>query len=150
MSKFWRLSPWITRLILLFPATIFVRIGVRGVANIAAAIGERGLVFTSGNGATIARVGFGAFPLACGLFILGCMVFESCLPAALGLVLTMDVLVLIVRVVGMYADSSVAENMHLVRAEVLLFFLTSAGIVIEFLRRRRGDHAKLSSATVSG
>ena len=61
--------------------------------------------------------------------------------------MTLDVVVLVVRVAGMFADSSVAENMHLVRAEVLLFLLTATGILIEFFRTRRVVPAQLTPTT---
>jgi hypothetical protein len=51
--------------------------------------------------------------------------------------LTLDLAILTVRVVGMFADSSVAENMPLVRAELLLLFLIALGMLIEVLRKRR-------------
>ena len=40
MNRFWRLSSWITRLILLLPTALFAAIGVRYLANVAA-VGER-------------------------------------------------------------------------------------------------------------
>jgi hypothetical protein len=64
-------------------------------------------------------------------------------------VATLDVVVLIVRVVGMFADSSVPENMLLVRAELLLLFLTAIGILIEIFRKRHVVAAELPSAMVS-
>ncbi len=137
MNRPWKLSPWITRFILMFPALLFLGIGVHDLSNVTTIMGARGIAFSSGNGVTVARVGFGAFPLACGLFLLGCVFFERYMLAALAFVATLDVVVLIVRVAGMFADSSLSENMPLVRAEVLLFFLTGMGILNEFSRRRR-------------
>lgn len=55
---------------------------------------------------------------------------------AFALVATLDFVVLIVRIVSMFADSSVPENLPLVRAEVLLLALAVAGLLIEFGRRR--------------
>lgn len=65
--------------------------------------------------------------------------------AALAFVATLDVVVLIVRVAGMFADSSVRENVPLVRAELVLLFLTVIGSLIEFFRRRRVIAAQLES-----
>ena len=70
---------------------------------------------------------------------------ERYLLAALAFVATLDVVVLIVRVAGMFADSSVRENVPLVRAELVLLFLTVIGSLIEFFRRRRVIAAQLES-----
>lgn len=137
MNRFWKISPWIARMILMFPTLLFMSIGIRDLSNVATVMGARGIAFTSGNGVTIARVGFGGFPLACGLFLLGCLFFERHFLTAFTFVGTLDLVVLIVRVVGMVADNSVAENMPLVRAELLLLFLTALGVLIELFRKRR-------------
>jgi hypothetical protein len=50
---------------------------------------------------------------------------------------SLDLMVLIVRVVGMVADNSVSENIPLVRAELLLLFLAAVGVLIELFRKRR-------------
>jgi hypothetical protein len=147
MNRFWKFSPWITRFILMFPALLFASIGIRDLSNIITVMGGRGVAFTSGNGVTVARVGFGAFPLGCGLFLLGCLFFERYLLAAFSFVATLDLVVLVVRIAGMFADSSVPENMPLVRAEVLLLVLTGTGILIELFRRRRVVSAQLAPAT---
>ena len=136
MDGFWRVSTWITRLILAFPTLLFLTIGIRGLSNVTTALGPRGIAFTSGMGLTVARVGFGAFPLACGLFLIGSLFFERRLLTALSFVATLDVVVLIVRIAGMFADASIPENMPLVRAELVLLLLTAIGLVIEFFRRR--------------
>jgi hypothetical protein len=67
----------------MFPTLLFLRIGTRDLSNVTALMGARGIAFTSGNGITVARLGFGAFPLACGLFLFGRLFFERHLLAAL-------------------------------------------------------------------
>lgn len=137
MKTFRKLAPWLTRLIVIFPTALFATIGIQNASHPATAAGARGIVFVSGMGMTVGRIGFGAFPLACGLFLLGCVVSERRLLTALAFVATLDSVVLLVRIAGMFADSSVQENMGLVRAEVLLLVLTGAGAVIERSRKRR-------------
>jgi serine protease DegS len=78
----------------MFPALLFLSIGIRDLSNIVTVMGGRGIAFTSGNGVTVARVGFGGFPLGCGLFLLGCVPFERRLLAALAFVATLDLAVL--------------------------------------------------------
>lgn len=136
MNRFWKLAPWITRLILALPTALFAAIGIRYLIHVAA-VGERGIAFTSGMGMTVGRVGFGAFPLACSLFLLGCLFSERRLLTALAFVATRDSVVLAVRLVSMFADSSIRENIGLVRAEVFLLVLSAAGLLFEFGRKRR-------------
>lgn len=146
MNRFWKQSSWISRLILLLPTALFTVIGVRYLTNVAA-IGERGIAFTSGFGTTVGRVGFGAFPLAFSLFLLGCLVSERRLLTGLAFVATLDSVVLVVRIASMFADSSVPQNLGLVRAEVILLVLTSVGLLLEFARRRRS--AGLSAPAIA-
>jgi hypothetical protein len=56
--------------------------------------------------------------------------------------------VLAVRVFGMTADSTVQENLHLVRAEIGLLVITAIGLVIELSRRAyfSKSHAELRGA----
>ena len=136
MNRFWKLAAWVSRLILAFPTALFAAIGIRYLTNVAA-VSERGIAFTSGVGMTVGRVGFGAFPLACSLFLLGCLFSERRLLTALAFVATLDSVVLAVRIVSMFADSSIRENMGLVRAEVFLLVLSAAGLLFEFGRKRR-------------
>lgn len=136
MKRFWRLAPWITRLILGLPTALFAAIGIRYLVHVTA-VGVRGIAFTSGMGLTVGRVGFGAFPLACSLFLLGCLFSERRLLTALAFVATLDSVVLAVRIVSMFADSSIQENLGLVRAEVFLLALSAAGLLLELGRRRR-------------
>ncbi len=136
MNRFWKLAPWITRLILALPTALFAAIGIRYLTNVAA-VGERGIAFTSGMGMTVGRVGFGAFPLACSLFLLGCLFSERRLLTALAFVAILDSVVLAVRIISMFADYSIRENKGLVQAEVFLLVLSAAGLLFEFGRRRR-------------
>ena len=46
-------------------------------------------------------------------------------------------MVLAVRIVSMFADSSIQENLGLVRAEVFLLVLSAAGLLLELGRKRR-------------
>jgi hypothetical protein len=86
---------------------------------------------------TIARVGFGAFPLACSLFTLSCLLSSRRLLTGLGFVATVMSAALVVRVFGMLADGTTKENMHLVVAELVFFVLMLAGILIERGRRQQ-------------
>ena len=137
MKAFGKVAPWITRLIVIIPTALLATIGIQNVLHPTAVAGARGIVFVSGMGMTVGRIGFGAFPLACGLFLLACMFSERRLLTALTFVATLDSVVLVVRIAGMFADSSFQENMRLVGAEVLLLIVTCVGLLIETNRKQR-------------
>jgi hypothetical protein len=96
-----------------------------------------GMVFSSALGMTIARVGFGGFPLACSLFTLSCLVSRRRVFTGLTFVATVLGVVLGVRLFGMAIDGTVRENMHLVRAETIMLVLFAIAIFLESVRRRR-------------
>jgi hypothetical protein len=135
MEKFWRIAPWLTRLILLPPTVIFTLIALRYIAHPAASAAAQGITFTSGLGVTIARVGFGGFPLGCAIFVATCLISRHRVVTGLTFVAIMVGVLLLVRIFGMTVDSSVAENMKLVRAEIGLLTVTGFGLAIEMGRR---------------
>src|SRR5262245_2305773 len=135
MQTFWKVAPWLTRLLLLLPIVLFARIGVPHVFHPVETLAVRGLAFSSGFGVTTGRIGFGAFPLGLSLFLLGCLLSERRLLIGLSLVATMDAVLLVVRIFGMLADASVHENMKLVYGEVMVLIITGSGIFLELSRR---------------
>ncbi len=141
MKVFPKIAPWVTRLIVTFPAVLFATLGIHNLSHLTTALGARGIVFVSGPGMTVGRIGFGAFPLGCGLFLFGCVFSERRLLTALAFVATLDSVVLVARVISMYTDSSIRENIGLVRAEVLLLLLTGIGIIVELARKRHASPA---------
>jgi hypothetical protein len=63
--------------------------------------------------------------------------FRTPLLTALAFVATLDSVVLVVRIVSMFADSSIRENLGLVRAEVCLLVLRAAGLLLELGQKRQ-------------
>ena len=135
MGKFWQLAPWLTRLILLVPATIFALIASRYFLDPARAGAAIGLSFASPLAVTIVRVGFGAFPLGCSLFTLSCLVSRDRLRIGLGFVALMMALALVVRIAGMLVDHTVSQSMRLVRTESALLVVMAIGAMIDAGRR---------------
>jgi hypothetical protein len=142
MKRLWRLAPWLTRLILLPPTLIFALIASRYLFHPVQAATSVGISFVSPLGLTIARVGFGAFPLACSLFTLSCLVSSRRLLTGLGFVATVMSAALVVRVFGMLADGTTKQNMHLVVAELVFLALMLVGVFIERGRRQQVSPAK--------
>lgn len=133
MSRFWR---WVPQFILMLPIALFSVIGTRYLVH-PVELAARGIDFHSGAGVTVARIGFGAFPLACALFLLGCVVSDRRVLTGLWFVATLDSVVLAARAFAMFADASVHDNLKLIYAEVYLLALTGLGFFLESGRRKR-------------
>jgi hypothetical protein len=141
MERFWRFAPWLTRLLLVPPTFIFAMIASRYLFDPVHTGTAIGLAFEKPVAITITRVGFGAFPLACSLFTLSCLVSTRRVLTGLGFVAMLMAVALGVRVFGMLADGSVQESMKLVRAEAIMLVLFTVGIFIERGRRHQLKHA---------
>jgi hypothetical protein len=136
MEKLWRVAPWLTRIMLVPPTAIFTLIATRYLFHPVETGAEIGLAFNTPLAVTIVRVGFGALPLGCALFTLSCLLSKRRVLTGLGFVSTMIGAALAVRVFGMLADGTVAQNMKLVRAEIGLLVVMTVGILLELGRRR--------------
>ena len=137
MNKFWKVAPWLSRLMLLPPTAIFALIGARYLAHPVASAAAQGIVLAPGLGVTIARVAFGGFPLGCSIFLATYLLSQRRVMIGLTFVAIMIGVVLVVRVFGMTMDSTVQENLKLVNAEAGLLAVTGFGLFLELSRRRR-------------
>ena len=135
MERFWKSASWVSRLVLAPPILIFALIASRYIAHPVEAAAAVGISLQTGMGTTVARVGFGGFPLACSLFLLTCLLSKSRVRMGLSFVAMLVGVVLIVRLVGMQLDASAAENMKLVGAEVGLLIITAIGLALDLRPR---------------
>jgi hypothetical protein len=142
MTRFWKFAPWLTRVMLLAPTVIFALIASRYLVDPVHAGAAVGLAFNSPMAITVTRVASGAFPLACSIFTLSCLVSTRRVLTGLGFVAMIMAVALIVRVSGMLVDGSVRDNMGLVRAESIMLVLFIIGVFIE-----RGRRNQLKQAT---
>lgn len=140
MKTFWRIAPWLSRIILMLPTLIFILIAVKYLTQPASAAAEVGISPTSPLGMTILRVGFGAFPLGCAIFTFACLISKRRILAGLGFVATMVAVILLVRIYGMLVDGTMNENMFFIGPEVVLLVLCLSGFIIEFSRQRTRIH----------
>ena len=136
MKVFWKLAPWLSRVILVPPTVIFTLIGLRYITKPAQAAAEVGISLSSPLAATILRIGFGAFPLGAAVFTLWCLISRNRILNGLTFVGILLSVALIVRIYGMLVDGTVRESMGLVRAEAILLIICFIGVAIEFSRRR--------------
>jgi hypothetical protein len=131
MNTFWKASPWISKVIMLASAAVFVMISIEPLVHPAANAVAQGIAFTSSIGATIFRVSFAGFPLGCAAFLGYCLI--SSRRTLTGLIFSALVLgiLLIVRIYGMEVDSTVQQSMPLVKPEIVLVTTTLLGIAME-------------------
>ena len=137
MKMFWKIAPWLSRIILVPPTVIFTLIALRYISKPAQAAAAVGISLNTPLAATILRIGFGAFPLGAALFTLWCLISSRRILTGLTFVGIMLGMALIVRVFGMLADGTVKESMALVRSEAILLIICGLGVALEFGRRRQ-------------
>lgn len=143
-TAFSRFAIWISRFPLVVAAIIFTAISAKFLFDPVRTAAERGIMFSSGAGITIGRVGFGAFPLAFAIITIICLASRRRILAGLYIVSTVIGAALVVRVLGMLVDNSAKENIHLVIPEVVLLVVCYIGVNVELRRRRReGEAAEL-------
>jgi hypothetical protein len=144
MNTLWKAAPWISKVIVLMSAAIFVMIAFEPLAHPAANAAAQGIAFTSSLGLTVFRVSFAGFPLGCAAFLACCLL--SSRRTLTGLIFSALVLgiLLLVRIYGMEIDSTVQQSMPLVKPEIALVAITLAGIAIEIKLRSYVRHTMLT------
>jgi hypothetical protein len=100
-----------------------------------------GIAANSPLAVTVLRIFFGAFPLGCFLFVTGCMISTRRLLTGLAFVTTMTSAILIVRVLGMFADGTAQRNLPAAATEAVVLALTIVGTFMELKRRRQSKEA---------
>jgi hypothetical protein len=145
MQTFWKVSPWIGKVLILSSVAIFVMISLQPFAHPVANAAEQGMAFTTSVGPTLFRVSFAGFPLACAAFLLYCLFTSR--RTLTGLIFSALVLgiLLAVRIYGMEVDSTVQQSMPLVIPEIVLVAVMLLGIAIE-----AGHQAQVRRTITSG
>ncbi|HLW52259.1 MAG TPA: hypothetical protein VKW06_05410 [Candidatus Angelobacter sp.] len=119
-SKSSRLAGIFRRAPLVMMGAIFTMIGLRNLVYTVRSAAEAGISFTSQSGITIARIGFGAFPLALAVLALGSLIYKRWRLAGLYMVLIVDSLATAVRILSFWLDHSTASAPLLIPEFVLL------------------------------
>ena len=101
-------------------AVIFTLISLRYLSNTVAAAAAVGIGFASPEGITVARVGFAAFPLAFAILAFVALISDRWRLAGIYMVLTVDCVVIAVRVFSMLLEHSMSSARLLVPEAVLL------------------------------
>ncbi len=111
---------------LIMMTVIFTMISFRNLVQPVHSAAAEGIAFTSPRGVAIARIGFGALPLALAILALASLVSARWRLAGLFMVLTVDGVVILVRTLGMWLDQSSATAGLLAPEFVLLALAINA------------------------
>lgn len=91
---FWKISPWISRLIILAVALLFSMISLKFVLDPQGAAASSGITLTLGVGYTNTRAGFGGFPLGFAAILVFCLFSTQRLLAGLAYIVTVAGIIL--------------------------------------------------------
>jgi hypothetical protein len=137
MKVFWRISPWISRLIIVTVAGLFVMISAKFVLDPQQAAANSGITIQPGLGTTNTRAGFGGFPLGFAVILLFCLFSSRRLLAALWSIATVAAVILCVRLYGAAEDVTFGQSAHLLIPQMLILVASLLGATIETKRRSR-------------
>ncbi|HYY94468.1 MAG TPA: hypothetical protein VE713_08120 [Pyrinomonadaceae bacterium] len=136
MERRERLTFWLGRIVLAIFTLLFTLIGLRFISNPVGAAAESGITLAAPLGVTIARVGFGAFPLGCAINAAFCLASARRLFTGVAFVSLMVGVVFVVRVIGILVDHTAHESLRVLGAEVVLLALSAVSLFAELGKRR--------------
>ena len=131
-----RLAAIFSRAPLAMMTVLFTLIAFRYLIHPVSSAAEVGISFTAPGGITISRVAFAAFPLALAILAFRSLTSERWRLAGLYMVLTVDSVVIAVRILGFWLDRSTASAPLLI-PEAVLLILSIVAIRLESARVRR-------------
>ena len=132
--NFW-LSNVLRRAPLIMMAVIFTMISFRYLFRLTHSAAAAGISFTSPGGIIIARIGFGAFPLSIAILAFASLLSARWRLAGLFMTLTVDSVVIAVRLLGFLLDHSSATAGLLIPEFVLLALSINAIRLESFVLR---------------
>ena len=139
--SFWKISPWLSRLVILAVAALFSLISFKFIVDPHTAAAASGISVEPGIGYTNTRAGFGGFPLGFALILVFCLFSSRWLLAALASIATVAMVILAVRIFGAAQDHTFTESAHLLAPEAVI-----AGIALLAAAMERTRHAREAGA----
>src|SRR5262245_27343463 len=133
MSVWWRVSPWLSRIVLLFATVLLAMIGLKFVGDPAGAASASSILPQSPVGLTNLRAGLGAFPLGCSAVSLMCLMSSRGRVPGLIFVTTLIGFVLLVRIFGVVHDGTLHDSQRVLTAESVVVFVSSLALLLEYL-----------------
>jgi len=128
---------WFNRALLAAATFIMLSIAVRNLSDPIGASLPLDIALRSPTAVTIARVGFGGFPLGIAIALFGCLVSTDRLLTGVLLLLATVGAVTAARVEGLFVDGATPYNLGLLRPELAMIALAIIGASLELRRRRR-------------
>ena len=141
MSGGLRHTIWLSRIVLLAATLLFTMIALRGLFDPVGSSAAHAITLGSAAGVTVARVGFGGFPLAFAIILLGCLIAERRLLVGLAFLIVVAVVVTAARLLGLVLDGAAPFTMQVLKPEIALIIASTAAFIFERRRRhaREGD-----------
>jgi hypothetical protein len=136
MRVFWKLSPWLGRLIVLGVAGLFTMISMKFVLDPQHAAAGAGIAIAPGIGTTNTRAGFGGFPLGFAVILVFCLFSPRRLLPALLAIATVSGVILAVRLFGAAMDATFAGSAHLLIPEAAILVVSLLAAAMEARRSR--------------
>ena len=136
-----RITAVLRRIPLVMFTAIFTMISLRYLVNPVHYAAVAGISFTSASGITVARVGFAALPLSFAILALLSLFSSRWRLGGLYMLLTVDCVVIAVRILGFQLDHSTATARLLV-PETILLILSIVAIRLESAWLKRNTTAR--------
>jgi cytochrome b561 len=137
IGRFWVITPWFARLLLLAAAALFMLIAVKYLGDPVGRAAADEISLGSVMAISRLRIGFGAFPLALSLLLLGSLWSPKRVYSGLVLLTTTVAVVTVVRLIGIVLDGPADEALKLLRVEAILLVLSVSSLFLERARQRR-------------
>ena len=135
MNTYSRSTIWFNRAVLAAATLVMTIIAIRNLRDPIGATLPLDIALRSPSAVTIARVGFGGFPLGFAAALFGCLISTRRLLTGMALVAAVIGAATAARVQGLLLDGMTPYNVGLLRPEVAMLVLSAVGIALE--RRRR-------------
>jgi hypothetical protein len=139
MSGWLRHSIWFGRFVLGAATLLFGAIALRGLFDPVGSSAVHEITLGAPAGVTVARVGFGGFPLAFAIILLGCVVAERRLLTGLGALVIVAIVLTAVRLFGLVRDGAAPFTVHVLKPEIALVVASAVAFVLERRRRRTAE-----------
>jgi Domain of unknown function (DUF4345) len=138
MDSWLRHTLWFNRVVLAAAGLLMTGIGLRGLFDPVHFSAQHAIALGSAAGVTVARVGFGGFPLAVAMVLMGCVVAERRLLAGLSVLAVVAVVITAARLLGLILDGAAPFTVQVLKPEVGLILLSTTALAFERSRSRRG------------
>ena len=134
--SFWKVSPWLSRLVILAVAGLFAMISFKFVSDPQHAAAGAGITLDSAIGTTNTRAGFGGFPLGFAVLLVFSLFSSRRLLPALASIATLAAVILTVRLYGAAQDGTFGQSAHLLIPETAILLVSLFAALMETRRRR--------------